>query len=73
MSNIGWHRLNPSPTVNVGTTEQAKPIEKHEYLPPMRALNEMTEAQKETVRRYNSMRDMLIKHGLMDSKKEGGA
>lgn len=47
---------------------QPQTSEKHEYLAPMRQTEGMSAGQKETVRRYNSMRDMLIKHGLMDDK-----
>jgi len=67
MSNVGWHRLNASPTVNQGTQE-VQPIEKHEYIPPMRMAEGMSEGQRETVRRYNSMREKLIQANLMESK-----
>lgn len=42
--------------------------DKVEYMPPLRNVQGMSDAQKETVRRYNVMRDELIKRGLMDEK-----
>lgn len=39
-----------------------------EYMPPLRNVQGMSDAQKETVRRYNAMRDKLIKHNLMADK-----
>lgn len=44
--------------------------DKMEYMPPLRNVQGMSDAQKETVRRYNAMRDTLIKHNLME-RKEG--
>ena len=64
MSVIGWHRLNPSPVVN--TT--AKPIEKHEYVPSVRAQQDFTDAHKEVIRGYNSLRAKLLEAGLMGDK-----
>lgn len=59
----------PDVTWTIGQVGQSAAVsEKHEYLPPMRQAEGMSAGQKETVRRYNSMRDMLIKHGLMEDK-----
>jgi len=48
----------------------AENTEKMEYIPPLRVTSGMSDGQKETVRRHNAMRDMLIKHNLME-RKEG--
>jgi len=61
----------PDVTWSVGHIGQAanpQATEKHEYLPSMRQVEGMTKGQIETVKRYNSMRDMLLKHGLMEEK-----
>lgn len=69
MSNIGWHRFNPYTTAVINDHKLAVgEVEKHEYYPALRVTAEMNDSQKETLRRYNSMRQMLIKHGLMDEK-----
>lgn len=58
----------PDVTWTVGQIGKAAPQVKHPYIARMREAESMSAGQKDTVRRFNSMRDFIERLGLMEDK-----
>ena len=43
-------------------------VEKHPYVPQLRVQSDYSQAQKDLIRNYNSMRTKLIEAGLLNDK-----
>lgn len=56
----------------IGEGSAARPTssstEKHPYIPEKRITEGISEGQKSFLREFNSMRNMLVKHDLMEKK-----
>lgn len=63
MSEISW-------TVSGGGTsvKVTEATEKHPYISEKRITEGISEGQKAFLREFNSMRNMLVKHNLMEKK-----
>jgi hypothetical protein len=61
MPEISW-------TVSGGDGLPSAPSEKHPYITEKRITEGMSEGQKSFVRDFNSMRNFIEKHNLMDKK-----